>query len=620
MTRRSRIQSRGSRWPWAVVVVALAIAAGVVVALRGPDAAPPAGSPETASPAGAPVTSPPAPPALPALPAAGHPGGEVAITGQVIDVQQQRPVGGVEVVFRGAAGETTTTTGRDGSYALRVDPGSYRAFVRGGGVMSIGRRDPVRVPGPPPAEIAGAPDEALLTAVVAARDTDGVDLAVVRGGTVAGRVVDRAGQPIRGAVVYAVGGALRPALATDVAESADDGGFELRLPPGGFELVASHPRFAGIAAHSRTRYAVSPGDRLDATLVLAAGCIVSGRVIGPGGEPAGDGALELQRGPGEADFVPAGRIDADGAFRWAITAEAEVALRAWPWKSPPSPIRRFRCRDGARFDDVVFELPDRRPDIAGVLVDAAGRPVGFSFVDLRALEPGGISQQERTDGSGRWEVYSMPPGPYRVVAHAAGGVASTTLVAPRDGVRLELGGTGRLEGTAPRLASGSFELVLDSCVADGERISLAQSRRLVTVTGGRFAIGDLPACELGFSAIWRGRPVAQHVAIPAGGTARIELAIGELREKTVRGVVRDAAGQPVAGAAVSAARPDDEARAAAAMTDAAGGYTIQAVSGATLRASAHGQVGEARVGGADIDAEQVDLVIGEPAGDDAPAR
>jgi hypothetical protein len=54
----------------------------------------------------------------------------------------------------------------------------------------------------------------------------------------------------------------------------------------------------------------------------------------------------------------------------------------------------------------------------------------------------------------------------------------------------------------------------------------------VTVTGGRFAVDDLPACELSFSAIWRGRPVAQHASVPAGGTARLELPIGEPRDKT----------------------------------------------------------------------------------------
>ena len=264
---------------------------------------------------------------------------------------------------------------------------------------------------------------------------------------------------------------------------------------------------------------------------------------------------------------------------------------------------------------MVFQLPDRRPDMEGVLVDKAGRPIGFAFVDLRALEPGGINQQERTDETGRWEVYSMPPGRYRVSAQTAAGVASTTVVSPRDGVRLELGGTGRLEGTTPRLAGGAFELALESCVVDGELILLPPAPRLVSVTGGRFSVGDLPACELTLSASWHGRPVAQHVAIPAGGTARIELPLGPPRKKTVHGVVRDAAGQPVSGAAVSVAQGDDAAQAAAVVTDAAGGYTLRASSGATLRASAQGKVGSGRVGGANVDSEQVDLVIGADSGE-----
>jgi hypothetical protein len=64
-------------------------------------------------------------------------------------------------------------------------------------------------------------------------------------------------------------------------------------------------------------------------------------------------------------------------------------------------------------------------------------------------------------------------------------------------------------------------------------------------------------------------------------------------------------------------RPDDDARVAATMTDATGRYTIRAASGATVRASAHGEVGEARVGGANIDAEQVDVELGAPAGGDS---
>lgn len=615
MTRRSRITLG------ALVVVVLAIAASWEVArLRsGPDA---------------PATSQPAPagrsgsghdaiggprPHVPALrfadPAVE---GAVTISGRVIDIRQQQPVGGVEVVFRGAAGEAQTLARRDGSYAIQVAAGTYRAFVRDAAVLSVGRRDPVRLPGPPPAEAVGVPDEALMAVVRATHDVDGVDLSVVRGGLVSGHVVDRAGHPIAGAVLQALGGNLRPALATDIAESGADGSFELRLPAGTFALAASHPRFAGIASEDHTRYVVEPGDRVDATVVLSAGCVITGRVIARDGGRAGDGAIERQWGTGELEFAPVGQIDPDGAFRWTTTEEIEVTLRAWPWKSPPSQSRRFACRDGARFDDVVLPLPDRHPDLEGVLVDKAGQPVGFAFVDLRPLDPGGVGQQERTDASGKWEVYSAPPGRYRVTTHVEDrGVASATIVSPRDGVRLELGGTGRLEGTTPRLASGSFELVLESCFDGSEMIALPEARRLVTVTGGRFAIEDLPACELSFAALWHGQSIAQHLAIPAGGVARIELELGQPHDKTVRGQVRDGTGQPIAGAIISVVRADDDPRAAAlARTDAAGEYTLQAFSGASLRATARGKVGTARVGGANVDAEQVDLVI-DTAADDA---
>lgn len=609
MTRRYRIVL-------VAAAVAVALAAWWVAAeLRAPHA--PA-SPSTTTPgatattAATAPTSHRAPPPLPALPRPDPAvAGEVAIAGRVLELPQQRPVSGVEVVLRGAGGDASVTTRRDGTYSVRVPAGSYRMFVRDDTVMSIGRRDVARLPGLPAPETAGVPDQAVMVGVEARRDLDGIDLVVVRGAVVAGRVVDLAGHPVGGALVVAIGNPMRPALGTDVAESSDTGAFELRLPPGAFELAASHPRFAGVANESRRRYAVAPGAHIDATVVLAAGCVIEGRVIGRNGEHAGDGALERQWGTGELEFAPSGQIDADGAFHWATTDEVEVTLRAWPWRSPPSPARRFRCRDGARFTDVVFQLPDRRPDLEGVLVDKAGRPVAFGYLDLRPLDPGGIGQQERADADGRWQVYSMPPGRYRVIAHADGrGVADTTVVSPRDGIRLELGGTGRLEGTTPRLASGSFEIALERCGDDPAAIALPQLPRLVTVTGGRFSIDDLPACDLTFSALWRGRGASQRVVIPAGGRAQIELGLGEPRAKTVRGVVRDAAGQPAGGAVVTLVRPDEDGPPVATVADAAGGFTIKAFAGASLRAAAGGKVGVARVGGANIDAEQVDIVLG----------
>lgn len=540
-----------------------------------------------------------------------YPDGDVTIAGRVIDIRQQQPVGNVEVVFHSLSGETSTMASPDGSYAIRVPPGMYRAFVRDDTVLSVGRPERVRLPGLPSADAAGVPDEALMAIVLASSDTEGVDLSVVRGGIVSGHVVDRSGRPIAGAVLRALGGGVRPTLATDIAETDKTGSFELRLPTGAFNLDASHPRFAGIASTDTAQITVGPGDHLQTTLTLTAGCIISGRVVAHDGKPAGDGAIEQQWGEGDLQFGPAGRIEPDGTFRWVTTEEVDVTLRAWPWKSPPSPGQRFSCRDGARFPSVVFSLPERHPDIAGILVDKAGEPVGSAFVDLQPLDPGGIGQQERTDETGHWEVFHMPAGRYRITAQAEGrGVTTQTVASPQTGVRLELGGTGRIEGTT-QLPSGSFEVVLRACRDDGALIPLPQAPRLVTVTDGHFTIDNIPACELSFSAIWRGKPSSQHVSIPSDGTAHIELALGSPSTTMIHGVVRDATGKSLAGALVTATSPD--ASVATTTTDPTGAYTIKASPGASLRAELHGQVAGALVDDANLDDQQIDLTVDDDA-------
>ena len=538
--------------------------------------------------------------------------GAVVISGLVLDAQSKRGVGNVEVVFRSELGEATAMAGADGSYRIEVPAGIYRAFVRDDLVLSVGRIGNVRLPGLPTVDTVGVPDEALMPVVVASSDADGVDLSVLRGGAVNGRVLDSSGRPVAGAILRARAfNGLRPTLGTDLAETDSSGGFTLHLPAGSYELEANHPKFAGVSAG--TSVTVDAGDHVTADVTLVAGCVIAGRVVAPSGSTAADGAIEKRWGVRDTEFSPSGKINPDGTFRWTTTETVEITLRAWPWKSPPSPGQTFACHDGARYENVVFRLPDRRADIEGVLVDSAGARVPFAFIDLAPLDPGGISQQERSDADGKWAVFDMPAGRYQITAHAPGrGVVAMTVTAPTTNVTLALGGTGRLEGTTSLLANGSFELQLQSCSDGSSAVTIPEDRRLVTVASGRFAVDDVPACELQLVASWHGHPVTASVSVPAGGTGRVDLALGPPRAKTVSGIVRDEAVNPVPRVVVTASHGDEEV---SATTDANGHYTLSTFSGATLTASSGRNTGFGTVGMANVNAETVDLALNDYASD-----
>lgn len=508
----------------------------------------------------------------------------------------------VDVVFRTGAREEVAKTGADGAYRIVVPAGTYRVFVRDDAALSVGRSDRVRLPGLPPAAAAGALDEALVPALTVTHDTTGVDLAVARGGIVTGTVFDVDARPVMGAVISAhTDDAVRPALRTDIAVSRYDGSFELRLPDGDYRLAASHPDFAdatdvgSVDVHGGSRHV---------SLTLVKGCVIEGRVVGPDGAPAGEGAIERRFGASDLEFAPSGRIEPDGRFRWTTTDEREVVLRAWPWHASPSASKRFACRDGATFT-ATFTLPERAPDLSGTLVDRTGAPVPFTHLDVRPLDPGGIAQQERTDASGRWAVFALPPGRYQIAAIARGGVVTKVVRAPASGERLELSGTGRIEGTTTNLVHGSFELAQVACL-DGGTLALPRAPRLVPVIGGRFTVDDLPACDLQLAIAWHGATLAARAAVPHGRAARVQLELGAPREKHVTGIVRDRAGHAVAGAHVTARV---KLEAATAITDDDGRFELATAAGATIEVEHEGARGEASVGLANVPRERVDVVL-----------
>lgn len=555
------------------------------------------GSP-TAAPPPPPPTTPNAAPAVALR-------GTITISGSVLD-EVAHPVAGATVVV----GDHTTTAAPDGTFSIAVPPGSYHVFVRDEVVMSVGAGERARLDAGPRADAARVVDEAALPTLRALADLSGVELGVIHGGTISGDVIDEHDRPVAHAVVRARGDGLRPVLGSDVDVTDDDGHFTLRVAPGGYALEASHPKLA--AVRDAGVFNVNAGGTVRTELAMTPGCVVGGRVVRAGGAAVNEGAIEEQR-PG-GSFRASGRVEPDGTFQWSSAIPEEVSLRAWPWKSPPSEPHTFACRGGSRFDNVVLHLPDQRPDIEGVLVDATGAPVPLTYLDVRHLDPDGTDQVERTDAEGRWQVYDMPAGRYEVTATAPGrGIAIATIAAPRDDVRLQLGGTGRIAGTTTELATGSLEVVFRSCTdafdAGGQPLGVAHEPRIVGVAGGRFFVDGVPACHLLLEVHWRGSVVPLAVAVTANQTAHVELELGPPRDKTIHGVVRDAAGHAVAHARVTAKQGDHDPSTAS--TDDGGRYTLHAYAGATVTASDGDRTGDATVGRSNLVDEQVDVVVGQ---------
>lgn len=555
--------------------------------------------------------------ALPPLvrPTAPTPVTSVTISGSVLDHASGRAVADVVVVLRGESGQVTTRTNDRGQFSLTTAPGRYRVFVRGDGVLSVGLTDLPRLEGPPRQALAGELDESLAPVLDARADLEGIELSVTPAATLTGTVLDPDRRPLAGAVVRLVPvdrfatwlSNVRPVLGTDITTTHADGRFALHVPPGTYLLDATHAELAGVGGTTRgTEIGLSAQHPHDIQVELAPGCIVSGRVVRHDGSPAPDGAIE-RFGAGRDGFGPAGRIEA-GEFRWVTTEEQTVTLRAWPWRSPPSPAQTFECKDGRRFTDVVFRLPKKWPDISGMIVDADDVPVPFAYVDIQPLDAFVGGQQERTDANGSWHVYDMLPGRYRVTATAPGrGIADMVIAAPRHDLRLALGGTGRIVGTTTDLATGSVQVSFLHCGRKDNPLLVAPEPRIVPVVSGRFVIERAPACTLALAVRWRDRIVEVVTAVEPERTSYIEVDIGEPRAKTVTGVVRDTSGRAVEGARVTAVLRDREP--VSTRTDANGRFTLETRAGAQLVAGKGDHVGRALVGRANVASERVDVIL-----------
>ncbi|HUS30572.1 MAG TPA: carboxypeptidase-like regulatory domain-containing protein, partial [Kofleriaceae bacterium] len=112
---------------------------------------------------------------------------------------------------------------------------------------------------------------------------------------------------------------------------------------------------------------------------------------------------------------------------------------------------------------------------------------------------------------------------------------------------------------------------------------------------------------------WRSRTTQATVIVEPNATAYVTLDLGESKDKSVHGVVRDETGDAAANVAVTALI--DEREASTVRTDKAGRFSITTRSGAQLLARGSGKIGHGIVGKANVPSEVVDIVLDTSARD-----
>jgi hypothetical protein len=285
---------------------------------------------------------------------------DATLTGHVRD-PAGAPIAGAVVraapSIRAPVAVVVATTGADGAFALAgVDRGAYD--------LSAEADDHVRV----------TRDNVLG----GSRD---IELVLDAGLMIAGRVVDRDGNPVPEftLIVQRPAGLVRPVVATR-SQIDPAGRFALRVAPGDYELIAS--------AHGLARnapLAVAAGAS-DAVLVLGAGAVLRGQVIASDDQtPIGRATVVLfAPSPGSDVDQPRAVTRADGSFELAGIPGGRVVVRVHAEGFRARLEDGMFARDGGALGPLTLALTRLGPDVPRG-TDQVGIGVGL-MADRDALQ------------------------------------------------------------------------------------------------------------------------------------------------------------------------------------------------------------------------------------------
>jgi protocatechuate 3,4-dioxygenase beta subunit len=305
-------------------------------------------------------------------------------------------------------------------------------------------------------------------------------------------------------------------------------------------------------------------------LRLDLGATVTGRVTvaGSGGLPIEGATVEIQ----PVAFPTAGTIpgresglvatsDAGGYFEARNVPEGSITISAVADGYAIDRKLNVQVERSAR-NDFVFEL-QRGLSIAGIVVDATGKPVAQARLTARALSSKKPMQREvASDERGRFDIDGLLPGPYEVQAIATGFVADP--IKPVEAGTPDLQVTLEQQGVVLlRVVGRNGQAVTNYSVTPKQwfpdrnqhgNIPGVPVHRVVPgmLQNGRYAIGGLDPKHYIFEVVADNyaKTFSEPVSVVVGGEPP-SLDVRLLAGGRIEGVVADAqTGRPVEGALV----------------------------------------------------------------------
>lgn len=377
-----------------------------------------------------------------------------------------------------------------------------------------------------------------------------IEIAMVPEASLAGVVVAReGGAPVaRARIVLRDWKNGAPADRT-VGYSDDEGRFRIgALAPGRYRPLALLDTLHGEAPRSYTLELAESIDDVRIELVESA-TVLGSVVVASSSTPCAGGFVRLVDAASENTLVAAIAVDGQVTFEGVLPARYDVVVGCEGHSSEHT--ERVLPIDGPGAHHVTWQVEAGRT-VRGRVLDDAGQPKAARIVAFTASGAGdGLARVGVAGADGRFEMQGFATGPHAFSASAIeGGEAEATVDVDRDLVEVELRmvASARLSGTVRRDGVGLAGVRVEARSVERGR----SFRRTVTDDDGAFhfdaiAPGSHIVRALDDAEV---RLDERPVELVAHQASSVELVAPATA--SIRGVVLDADGSPVADAVISA--------------------------------------------------------------------